>query len=405
MTVRPRVATPLAMLLLGLIGPVVYVSPTSLAAVVPLAGLALLAACPRDQLLADWLTPAWVLGLVAAAALVTAPTALDAGWAWQRSARLIAELLAASLLIATLPRFGEPGLRAIALGFGVGAAFALLDLALAGALSGWARSHPDPHSIRISYSRGAVAHALMLVPLGVMMARRGAWGVALALALPGLGAVAVLTSLSAQVAILAAAVVLVLVLAVPATVWVVAAMPLVALALAPQIPYDPSGPLGCAVAASKPSALHRLHIWDFVATRVGERPWLGHGIEASRSLPGGKAVIDLKTCGPQAEVIARGEQVPLHPHNAALQVWLELGAVGVIAVAIALVLAGRRVVALVVRDRWAGAAGAALAASALSAALISYGLWQNWWLMILALVAAVHATIARPSLTRQSAAS
>ncbi|WP_249118121.1 O-antigen ligase family protein, partial [Neoroseomonas alkaliterrae] len=85
------------------------------------------------------------------------------------------------------------------------------------------------------------------------------------------------------------------------------------------------------------SALHRMLIWDFTAARIAERPVLGWGMEASRAIPGGRG-------NPPAEVLDRMrvtdparrawfaephvQILPLHPHNAALQVWLELGAVG-----------------------------------------------------------------------------
>ena len=67
----------------------------------------------------------------------------------------------------------------------------------------------------------------------------------------------------------------------------------------------------------KESAGHRLLIWRFTGARIAERPWLGWGLDAARAVPGG-------------DVEARpGEKfLPLHPHNAALQTWLELGVPG-----------------------------------------------------------------------------
>jgi O-antigen ligase len=52
--------------------------------------------------------------------------------------------------------------------------------------------------------------------------------------------------------------------------------------------------------------------------------------------------------------------LPLHPHNAALQMWLELGV--------------------------AAAAGCFVSATVF--ALISYGIWQSWWLPALTIAGA-----------------
>src|SRR6202043_2906705 len=69
----------------------------------------------------------------------------------------------------------------------------------------------------------------------------------------------------------------------------------------------------------KLSAGHRLLIWSFVGSRIAERPLVGWGLDSSRAIPGGK------------DPIRPGEDwLPLHPHNAALQLLLELGAPGAV---------------------------------------------------------------------------
>ena len=126
-----------------------------------------------------------------------------------------------------------------------------------------------------------------------------------------------------------------------------------------------------------PSAAHRLLIWDFVSTRIAERPVLGWGMEASRAVPG-------RDSNPSPEALARfriaypvalrWELLPLHPHNGALQLWLELGLPGALlggALAFLLGLAAARAVRPVV-------ATAALASGAVTA-LLSFGAWQEWW--------------------------
>ena len=43
--------------------------------------------------------------------------------------------------------------------------------------------------------------------------------------------------------------------------------------------------------AFKDSAGHRLEIWHFAGQRIAERPLLGWGLDASRAIPGGNALI------------------------------------------------------------------------------------------------------------------
>ncbi|HSK41171.1 MAG TPA: O-antigen ligase family protein, partial [Arenibaculum sp.] len=133
------------------------------------------------------------------------------------------------------------------------------------------------------------------------------------------------------------------------------------------------------------SARHRLEIWNFTSERIAEKPLLGWGIEASRELGASRISEDL---GGGAELM------PLHPHNAFLQVWLELGAVGAaISLAILLLLLhgiGKLRPAAKAPAMAAYAAGMAMIA-------VSYGIWQSWWLSALLLTAALIVACARPA--------
>lgn len=116
------------------------------------------------------------------------------------------------------------------------------------------------------------------------------------------------------------------------------------------------------------SMQHRLEIWSFAGARVGERPWFGWGLDASRAIPGGNGLT------PEGKLL-----LPLHPHNVPLQLWLELG------------MPGAALFALLVARLWLGLAGApwprlyaAAAGGSLVAAVVvalgSYGVWQEWWI-------------------------
>jgi O-antigen ligase len=118
----------------------------------------------------------------------------------------------------------------------------------------------------------------------------------------------------------------------------------------------------------KISAGHRLLIWSFAGDRIAERPLTGWGLDSSRAIPGGD------------EPIRPGETwMPLHPHNAALQVWLELGAPG--AVLFALLVA--TLWGTLARVEWPGLFAAAAGGSltiAFVGCFATYGIWQEWWL-------------------------
>jgi exopolysaccharide production protein ExoQ len=116
------------------------------------------------------------------------------------------------------------------------------------------------------------------------------------------------------------------------------------------------------------SAWHRLMIWSFAGDRIAERPLSGWGLDAARAIPGAN------------EAFSQGRVwLPLHPHNGAIQVWLELG------------VPGATLFALVVAELWLGlavapwprlfiaAAGGSLM-TAFVAANATYGLWQDWWI-------------------------
>ena len=117
-----------------------------------------------------------------------------------------------------------------------------------------------------------------------------------------------------------------------------------------------------------PTAHHRLTIWRFAGAEILHAPVFGAGLEASRAIGAGKHVVVTDDAGD-----VRDEEVmPLHPHDAPLQLWLELGGIGAVLAAVLLL-------ALVPPLAAAGGAGAAMLAAGFFFASVSYGLWQSWW--------------------------
>lgn len=135
--------------------------------------------------------------------------------------------------------------------------------------------------------------------------------------------------------------------------------------------------------------IHRLYIWQFTAQRIAEHPVRGWGMNASRSIPGGK---DHAFDPWRGDV---GENLPLHPHNLMLQVWLELGLPGVV---LFIVLGGLVLVPLAgpAVGRPAIAVRMGLACTALLVFSASYSTWSSWWLAALWLAAAMTAAVTVP---------
>jgi O-antigen ligase len=126
--------------------------------------------------------------------------------------------------------------------------------------------------------------------------------------------------------------------------------------------------LGETADSFKISAGHRLLIWCFAGDRIAERPVTGWGLDASRAIPGGDDPIR-----------PRETWMPLHPHNAALQVWLELGAPGTALFALLAALVWGALARVEWPPLFAAAAGASLT-MAFVGGFATYGIWQEWWL-------------------------
>lgn len=147
------------------------------------------------------------------------------------------------------------------------------------------------------------------------------------------------------------------------------------------------------------SAHHRLTIWRFVGQHIAEKPLLGWGFDASRALPNADdEVVAYRRRGIAAEAppypVAE-PQLPLHPHNFALQIWLELGLAGaLLACALIWRLAGAIAAAPLAPVPRALLAGAVTTGFII--ACLSFGIWQAWWQAALWFTAALSAMAALP---------
>lgn len=114
--------------------------------------------------------------------------------------------------------------------------------------------------------------------------------------------------------------------------------------------------------------LVRGEIWDGVARKIMERPFFGFGLDSSRYLKN----IDLKNDYMPTDN-------PWHPHNMFLQVWLDLGLIGVVIVVVLFYLSWRYVSAVKQSIRPSILAGITMLGVV---ALVSHSIWQTWSLAL-----------------------
>jgi len=318
----------------------------------------------------------------------------------------LAVLFSAGILVVTsfglLPpeRLRGP-LLALAVGLSAAGATIAVDLALGGHLARILHgTRPAGFDPALDYSRAAILHSILLIPVSVGLLRLGAPRLAAGYAL--LTAIAILSSssLSAKTALAVGLISLTTVLILPRLRWVgLALLALASLTLPLVFPAPLSPAASCWLANHKPTALHRLEIWGFVAEHIKQRPVVGWGLDAARRLPGGHAPVMIHHCdaAEQPDGIAlSGEIVPLHPHNGILQIWLELGGIGIGLFFVPLVVLIWHVFRVPMwRDRLVKAMIAGCAAAAVSVGLVSFGIWAEWFVSGLFFATAFAALAAR----------
>jgi O-antigen ligase len=364
------------------LGPLALLAPLGLAPllVVVALGLAVIAALERR-----WPAPppdlALALALLALLALASGLWAVDPAHSLTRALRFVGECLEGLLLLDAAARLTPDGRRqvlgALLLGLGLTVVLAFVDWALAGALMRRLHGAAAPPT---ATNRGATVLALMMWPTLLFVRHARGYAPALAAwALAGLGIAACLSA-SAHLALAVASLTFALAMGLRRSLARIAlVLAPVAVLTMPLLPLitPPSAPL-LPRALLKPSAMHRLVIWNFTDVRINDRPILGWGLEASRAIPGGKdiAVVRDRTGQPISV-----EQLPLHPHNGALQVWLELGVLGALAAAFVVTVVASRLLAPM--PAVARAAALATFAAASVEVSLSYGIWQSWWIAAL----------------------
>ena len=117
-------------------------------------------------------------------------------------------------------------------------------------------------------------------------------------------------------------------------------------------------------------------IWGATAVQVGERPWRGIGADAT------PLARDMESSDARVSVGEFKHTVGAHAHNAFLQVWFELGAVGAILFSITGALFIRFAANQPGRESLFWLSQFVVVAVMLS---FSYGIWQPWFASAIAI--------------------
>lgn len=359
-------------------GPLAVFAPLGMAPLAGCVAIVSLLATTRERLWRQVLghPGASVTLLLLAWMLITTAWTLhaqDALSLFARTAVLIAGGTAlTAMLLAGGPARPQRLAQTVVAGFALLVMFLAFELVSEGLLVRTALPERYAHEpwIYVVVSRGTVFMALMMWPT-LLAVRALGYRSGIVIVIATALAIAWLTDHGAtKIAVAAGLITLALVywLGRRAVVFI-GSLPVALIVSAPLWPHALLAPHAWPVIADwlKLSAVHRLYIWQFVAERVRERPLFGWGFDASRDIPGGDALTPIGV-----------PALSLHPHNAALQVWLELGAVGAALFAL--------IVAMIVRhmaqsnvDRLTQAAAAAALSTSFTVASLSFGIWQSWW--------------------------
>ena len=250
---------------------------------------------------------------------------------------------------------------------------------LAGArLYAWLRAQAgqsvDPIIATRDVKRLAHLLAVLFWPVAIWLEGRGLWLAAIALAAATIAGAVLFGGEAPAAALLVSAAVFFLVRRFGRPIlWACLGGTAAYFLLTPVLvhAFIPAGAdAGLAADPERVSWAIRLDIWRYAAERVLERPFLGWGLDASRMFPA---------------------PIQLHPHNGALQLWLELGAVGAGLAALFWAWLFGRLDRAEEADRPMAAAAAATACVYLIIGALSFGVWQEWWIALGALAAAVCA--------------
>ena len=132
---------------------------------------------------------------------------------------------------------------------------------------------------------------------------------------------------------------------------------------------------------------HRIGIWEYSSKAAITKLPFGLGFDSSRHLGKKNDKIELM----RKDESYAPDALPLHPHNAVIQIWLEIGVIGVIILLALFFVLIRKVNQI--RCKYKKAIFMSLFGSILPPLILNFGIWQAWWLSTILLCAALSLTI------------
>lgn len=237
----------------------------------------------------------------------------------------------------------------------------------------------------IALGRGVTAVAPLVFPAAVIVRKlTGSWAVALSPAAALFIAATHFTVFANVAALFAGAVAFIVAAARPKScAAALAALIIGSLALAPFIAASaPADVYSEAAANALPASWEqRIAVWKAASDRaLNECMPLGCGADYARAWSAEGATVAVR-----ASTIPLPE-MPIHPHNVFIQVWLELGLPGVFAMIFALGAAARALLKSKI-DRLAMAAVCGASGVSFISVMFEASLWQVWRLAVFALAA------------------
>lgn len=111
----------------------------------------------------------------------------------------------------------------------------------------------------------------------------------------------------------------------------------------------------------------RLEIWDYISQKIMDSPWIGHGLEFTKTYDAfnnpGRYTSNTSV---------------LHPHNFILQIWIELGLVGILMAASLLSFAVYKIYNI--NNFQLKKITLSVLVGFLVVSSFSHGTWQSWWI-------------------------
>ena len=129
----------------------------------------------------------------------------------------------------------------------------------------------------------------------------------------------------------------------------------------------------------KRKSIHRLIIWSFSSEKVLEKIFIGHGFGSSRKIGESQKIEIIEERG---YIVSKENfsSIPLHTHNNTIQIWLELGAVGIILFYSFLILFWYKIIYKYNLKKTQSYCMSGCIITIFFINQSSYGLWQSWWI-------------------------